>query len=96
MKATLGHGASTCSYTDWLDADLIVFFGSNTPNNQPVTTKYLHEAKQHGAQIAVVNTYREPGLDALLGAVDRRRARCSARASPTTGSTCTPAAISRS
>ena len=63
MKETLGHGASTCSYTDWLDADLIVFFGSNTPNNQPVTTKYLHEATRRGAQIAVVNTFREPGLE---------------------------------
>ncbi len=63
MTGTLGHGASTCSYRDWLGADLIVFFGSNTPNNQPVTTKYLHEAKARGAQIAVVNTYREPGLD---------------------------------
>jgi molybdopterin-dependent oxidoreductase alpha subunit len=63
MKATLGYGASTCSYTDWLHADLIVFFGSNVANNQPVTTKYLHHAKQNGAQIAVVNTYREPGLE---------------------------------
>ncbi|MBZ5560066.1 MAG: FdhF/YdeP family oxidoreductase [Acidobacteriia bacterium] len=63
MKATLGYGASTCSYTDWLHADLIVFFGSNVANNQPVTTKYLHYAKQNGAQIAVVNTYREPGLE---------------------------------
>ena len=62
MKRTLGHGASTCSYIDWLEADLIVFFGSNTPNNQPVTTKYLHEATRRGAQIAVVNTFREPGL----------------------------------
>ncbi|MGI8672063.1 MAG: FdhF/YdeP family oxidoreductase [Luteitalea sp.] len=62
MKAALGHGASTCSYVDWLDADLIVFFGANVANNQPVTTKYLHRAKQNGAQIAVVNTYREPGL----------------------------------
>jgi molybdopterin-dependent oxidoreductase alpha subunit len=62
MKATLGHGASTCSYTDWLDADLLVFFGSNTPNNQPVTTKYLFKAVSRGAQIAVVNTFREPGL----------------------------------
>ena len=62
MKATLGHGASTCSYADWLDADLIVLFGSNVANNQPVTTKYLHEAKEHGAQVAVVNPYREPGL----------------------------------
>jgi len=62
MKASLGHGASSCSYADWLGADLIVFFGSNTPNNQPVTTKYLYYAKQRGTQIAVVNTYREPGL----------------------------------
>ena len=62
MKATLGHGAATCSYADWLHADLIVFLGSNVANNQPVTTKYLHHAKQNGAEIAVVNTYREPGL----------------------------------
>jgi molybdopterin-dependent oxidoreductase alpha subunit len=63
MKATLGYGASTCSYIDWLNADLIVLFGSNVPNNQPVTTKYLHYAKKNGAQIAVVNPYREPGLE---------------------------------
>src|SRR5204863_4896600 len=36
MKDTLGHGASTCSYRDWLQADLIVLFGSNVANNQPV------------------------------------------------------------
>src|SRR3954454_14111889 len=63
MKATLGYGASTCSYVDWLHADLIVLFGSNLANKQPVTTKYLHHAKANGAQIAVVNTYREPGLE---------------------------------
>jgi molybdopterin-dependent oxidoreductase alpha subunit len=63
MKATLGYGASTCSYADWLHADLIVLFGSNVPNNQPVTTKYLHHAKENGAQIAVVNPFREPGLE---------------------------------
>jgi len=63
MKATLGYGASTCSYSDWLEANLIVFLGSNVANNQPVTTKYLHYAKQNGAKIAVVNTFREPGLD---------------------------------
>src|SRR5437016_6717466 len=63
MKATLGYGASTCSYADWLHADLIVLFGSNVANNQPVTTKYLHYAKKNGAHIAVVNPYREPGLE---------------------------------
>ena len=63
MKAMLGHAASTCSYADWLYADLIVLFGSNVANNQPVTTKYLHRAKRNGAQIAVVNPFREPGLE---------------------------------
>ena len=63
MKKALGYGASTCSYRDWLGSDLIVFFGSNTPSNQPVTTKYLYYARQQGTRVAVVNPYREPGLE---------------------------------
>jgi molybdopterin-dependent oxidoreductase alpha subunit len=63
MKGALGWGASTCSYADWLGTDLVVFFGANTPNNQPVTTKYLHKAKKLGTRVAVVNPYREPGLE---------------------------------
>lgn len=63
LKETLGVAASTCSYKDWLGADLIVFLGSDVPNNQPVTTKYLYYAKQNGAKVAVINPYREPGLD---------------------------------
>ncbi len=63
MKEALGYGASTCSYADWIGADLVVLFGSNTPNNQPVTTKYLYYARQRGAQVAVVNPLREPGLE---------------------------------
>jgi molybdopterin-dependent oxidoreductase alpha subunit len=63
MKQTLGVAASTCSYTDWIGTDLIVFLGSDAPNNQPVTTKYLYYAKQQGTRIAVVNPYREPGLE---------------------------------
>ena len=63
MKGMLGQGASTTSYRDWLHSDLIVFFGSNVPNNQPVSMKYLYHAKKNGARIAVVNPYREPGLE---------------------------------
>lgn len=63
LKSTLGASASTCSYKDWIGSDLIVFFGSDTPNNQPVTTKYLYYAKKKGAKIVVVNPFREPGLD---------------------------------
>jgi molybdopterin-dependent oxidoreductase alpha subunit len=63
LKGSLGVGATTCSYIDWLETDLIVFIGSNIANNQPVATKYLHYAKKSGAQVAVVNSYREPGMD---------------------------------
>lgn len=63
MKKTLGVAASTCSYRDWYGTDLIVFFGSNPANDQPVSTKYLHEAKKLGTRIVMVNPYREPGMD---------------------------------
>ncbi|MEK7793753.1 MAG: molybdopterin-dependent oxidoreductase, partial [Candidatus Hydrogenedentota bacterium] len=63
LKESLGVAATTCSYSDWLASDLIVFIGSNVANNQPVATKYLHYAKKNGAKIAVINTYREPGME---------------------------------
>ena len=63
MKKTLGVGASTCSYSDWIGTDLLVFFGSDVPNNQPVTTKYMYYAKARGTRIAVVNPFRELGLE---------------------------------
>ena len=63
LKQTLGVAASTCSYKDWIGTDLLVFLGSDVPNNQPVTTKYMYYAKQQGTKIAVINPYREPGLD---------------------------------
>lgn len=63
MKGAIGVGASTCSYTDWIGTDLIVFFGANPANDQPVTTKYLHAAKAKGTKVVLVNPYREPGMD---------------------------------
>jgi molybdopterin-dependent oxidoreductase alpha subunit len=63
MKQAIGVAASTCSYKDWIGSDLLVFWGSNTPNNQPVTTKYIYYAKQQGTRVAVINPYREPGLE---------------------------------
>lgn len=62
MKRALGVAASTCSYSDWISADLIVFFGSNPANDQPVATKYLLQAKRRGARIALINPYLEPGM----------------------------------
>ncbi|PWT89057.1 MAG: formate dehydrogenase [Acidobacteria bacterium] len=63
LKQTLGVAASTCSYSDWIGTDLIVLAGANLASNQPVSIKYLYYAKKKGARIAVVNPYREPGLD---------------------------------
>jgi molybdopterin-dependent oxidoreductase alpha subunit len=62
MKSVLGVGASTCSYRDWYGTEVIVLFGSNPANDQPVALKYLYDAKKQGARVLVVNTYREPGL----------------------------------
>ncbi len=63
LKTTLGVAATTCSYTDWYDADLVVFFGSNPANDQPVATKYLASAKKGGTRVLTVNAYREPGME---------------------------------
>ncbi|HEY7834336.1 MAG TPA: FdhF/YdeP family oxidoreductase, partial [Ktedonobacterales bacterium] len=62
LGQTVGVGASSVSYKDWLDTDLIALIGSDIANNQPVTTKYLYQAKKSGTRVAVVNPYREPGL----------------------------------
>ncbi|MEK0449922.1 MAG: hypothetical protein RL088_2190 [Verrucomicrobiota bacterium] len=62
MKATLGVGASTCSYKDWYGTDMLVFFGSNPANDQPLATKYIHEAKKHGTKVILVNPLLEPGM----------------------------------
>lgn len=62
MKSTLGVAASTCSYKDWYAADVVVFFGSNPANDQPVSTKYLHEAKKRGMKVIFVNPLLEPGM----------------------------------
>jgi len=63
LKASIGVAATTCSYRDVIDSDLIVLFGSDVANGQPVFMKYLYLAKKRGATVAVVNPLREPGLE---------------------------------
>jgi molybdopterin-dependent oxidoreductase alpha subunit len=62
LKGALGVAATTCSYSDLIGTDVIVFIGSNVANNQPVMMKYLYHAKKEGTKIALVNPYREPGM----------------------------------
>jgi molybdopterin-dependent oxidoreductase alpha subunit len=63
LKQALGVAATTCSYTDWIGADLIVFIGSNVANNQPVAMKYLYHARKAGTKVVCINSYREPGME---------------------------------
>jgi molybdopterin-dependent oxidoreductase alpha subunit len=63
LQRTIGFAATTCSYRDVLESDLVVFFGSDVANNQPVMMKYLHLAKKSGTRVVMVNPYREPGLE---------------------------------
>src|SRR5215467_15267087 len=63
LNATIGCGATTCSYSDWIGTDLLILVGSNIANNQPVSTKYLYYAKEKGTKVFVVNPYLEPGLE---------------------------------
>lgn len=63
LKSTIGFAAPTLSLKDWIGAELIVVIGSNLPNNQPVSTKYLHAARKAGAKIIVVNPFKEPSME---------------------------------
>ena len=63
LKATIGVAASTCSLRDVIESDLIVLWGTNPANNQPVFMKHLDQAKRNGARVVVINPYLEPGLD---------------------------------
>ena len=62
LKESIGVGASTCSYRDWIGTDLIVFVGANPANNQPVAMKYLHHARKEGTSVVCINPYEEPGM----------------------------------
>jgi molybdopterin-dependent oxidoreductase alpha subunit len=63
LKATVGVAAATCSLQDVLETDLVVLWGTNPANNQPVFMKHLYLAKKRGARVVVVNPYLEPGLE---------------------------------
>jgi len=61
LKATLGHGAPTCSLSDFIGSDLLIIFGSDLTNRQPVMAKYLRAAMNAGTRILVVDPRRDYG-----------------------------------
>jgi molybdopterin-dependent oxidoreductase alpha subunit len=63
LRQTVGVAATTCSLQDVIEAPLVVLWGSNPANNQPVFMKYLYLARKRGCRVVVVNPYLEPGLE---------------------------------
>lgn len=64
LMQTIGYGAPTCSLSDWIGTDLLLLWGTNLANNQPVSVKYIAEAKERGTRVVVINTVLEKGLEA--------------------------------
>jgi molybdopterin-dependent oxidoreductase alpha subunit len=63
LRQTIGVAATTCSFQDVIEAPLVVLWGANPANNQPVFMKYLYLARRRGCRVVVVNPYLEPGLE---------------------------------
>ena len=63
LRDGLGVTATTCSYSDVIGTDLVVFVGANPANNQPVFMKYLLYARREGTRVVCVNPHREPGME---------------------------------
>jgi molybdopterin-dependent oxidoreductase alpha subunit len=63
LRQTVGVAATTCSFQDVIEAPLVVLWGANPANNQPVFMKYLYLARTRGCRVVVVNPYLEPGLE---------------------------------
>lgn len=70
LKATLGYAASTCSLSDFIGTDLLIIFGSDLADNQPVTIKYIRYAKKAGTRIVLVNPLGDYGLVASSAVFD--------------------------
>jgi molybdopterin-dependent oxidoreductase alpha subunit len=63
LRQAIGVAATTCSYRDVIESDLVVLFGADVANAQPVFMKYLYLARKRGTKVVVVNPLREPGLE---------------------------------
>ena len=63
LRQAIGVAATTCSYRDVIESDLVVLFGADVANAQPVFMKYLYLARKRGTKVVVVNPVREPGLE---------------------------------
>ena len=85
LKQTIGVAATTCSMQDVIESDLIVLWGTNVANNQPVFMKYLYLARKRGARSSSSTRTSSRGSSAT-GCRRTSSRRCSARSSATSTS----------
>ncbi len=62
LKDVIGIGKGTCTLEDFSQADLFIVIGQNPASNHPRMMGALHEAKQRGAKVLVLNPLRERGF----------------------------------
>ena len=74
LSDTIGVGAPTCSLRDLIGTDLLLLWGTDLANNQPVSTKYLMAAVRAGTRILVLNPVVEKGLQTYWVPSDLRSA----------------------
>ena len=72
MKASIGVAATTCSYKDWYGTDLVVFFGANPANDQPVATKYLRRRQETRDESGHGKSLSRARDEEVLGALESR------------------------
>lgn len=70
LSSTLGVSAPTCQLSDFIGTDLLLLFGTDLANNQPVSVKYMHFAKKSGNENLCHQSLSRTGAGALLGAFD--------------------------
>src|SRR5690625_5961881 len=57
LNRSIGVGASTCNYKDWIGTDVLLFWGSVAANNQTVSNKYMYAAKRKGNKNIIINHF---------------------------------------
>src|SRR2546427_12392748 len=63
LRQAIGVAATTCSYRDVLESDLVVLFGADVANAQAVFMNYVYLPRKRGTKVVVVKPFRQPGLE---------------------------------
>lgn len=63
LTHVLGQGAPTCSFQDWIGADLLLLWGTDFATDHPEAAKYVARAKERGTRVVAINPVLDRGLE---------------------------------